>query len=386
MHPVTMSKSAAAALSFAVCLALLSATAADPDDPPPPSSLLRRVFRVKKDLLVPAAETGHRPVCVYTADASAGTGKKTIVCGEPAPPTLAALLQQEAAARAEKAATAAEKAAAATAAEKEAAAAAETRQREVEEKCLNKKGLPVKLYLQPEQHQAAPVHFVLPEVHYQQPAVYQRPLAHLVKPVYDNSGGGCYGSGGYYGRSDGADDYRPLMRTVETEHFVNDVPVMRSVETTLPYPGGPRRPGTDLFPRTAMYRPTPVPLPRDAGEWQYMGGYGGDTIAAGPDQPVRAQFPSAGPLYRPVQVRYEALPMAGPAAVDQRYVQLLTGAADGGAGPAGTTVVVPEAAVQGATSAAANAQAAAAAAAKPDAKDAMKPTAKIGVATAVTKN
>lgn len=81
------------------------------------------------------------------------------------------------------------------------------------------------VYHQPAQmyHQPAQVYQQLPQV-YQQPQTYVQPIQYQ-QYSEDN----CY-----YSKS-AADDYRPLMKTVETKHYLNDVPVFHRVEMTSPH-------------------------------------------------------------------------------------------------------------------------------------------------------
>jgi len=402
---------------------------------------LRRLFRVKKDL-VTAAAPAKSPVCVY-ADVSS-VGKKAMVCGDPVPVTLSTPMEREVAAKSSAAATAA--------ANDVTNAAAAEQQRQVEEKCFDKKKeQPVKLYLEQQQpvHYVQPqvtyvqpqVHYEQPEVHYQpivyhkpqvhlQPVVYHKPEVHLqpivyhkpevhlqpivyhkpvlvqhqVKPICNDYGdgygygyGGGYGGlyGGYGGYGGGyirsAEEYPTLLRTVETDHFINDVPVMRSVETAaLPYDGMTASNAFASNFRSSVIRPSPIPLPRSAADPYVLGGYGDYGADAVPDpvefqeygvqpeavpEPVpypaegvvqqqsgggggeRSSGPDdlAGPQYgysvvqidelprsvaavaafRPILVRYDALPVAQKSG-GQRYVELgsVGGAPNGGSAAA----------------------------------------------------
>lgn len=256
------------------------------------------LVRVRKDVI---SATKPNQQCVY-ADVSK-TGTKTIVCGDPAPATLATMLNNV---KAPKKGVDPD--------------ARGTQARFLMEKCFGDKKKkeeqevhkpqPVSIFVQQQQqhpvapyqqHQyhaqpvqvqyVQPVHlqpvhvqpviYEKPQVNYVQPIVYQKPpQIHVVQvhPVkepcppsyevgYGEGYGGGYGGnhGGGYGRAAIEDGYpsTTLLRTVETQRFINDVPVLRKVETVVPYDGMDAVQDLDGIQRNVM-RPNPIGLFRAA--------------------------------------------------------------------------------------------------------------------------
>lgn len=219
-------------------------------------------LRSKKDI-APAASN---KLCVL-ADVSK-TGKKTVVCGDAAPPTLAMMVAEKSE-------------------NTKATVAGQDRQSEAKTasaRCLGPKP-PLKVYVQQPEHHQEQVHYVVPQVqqyvqpqvqyvqpqvqyvqpqiHYEQPQVhvvqpqvhvvepqvhvlrpqvhYERPQVHyeqaqvhyaqpvksLCPDAYEQNGG--YG-GSYYGRSAQDDGYLPVVRMNEPDFLVDDVPSMRTVD------------------------------------------------------------------------------------------------------------------------------------------------------------
>ncbi|KAL5232877.1 hypothetical protein ACI65C_000287 [Semiaphis heraclei] len=256
--------------------------------------------RVKKDV----GSKNSNEQCVY-ADVSK-TGKKTIVCGDPAPPTLASILTSQL----QRQSTTAEA-------------------RAPSEKCLDllhkPKPAPVSLYLQPQavqhqpqyeqmhviHHQVAQVpqvHYVQqpqPVVHYQPTVVYQKPMAQVLPSKslcslnsgYSDVGymGGNYMGGGYMGggysggvyrMADGA--YPALTRAVDDADEMagpdglyeddNLQPITQNYMEAGPYEDASVRKGFGgSRPRTVAMRPTPLFVPamlRSADPYEYEAGAG----------------------------------------------------------------------------------------------------------------
>lgn len=214
------------------------------------------LIRVEKDL---SALTKNNYACVL-ADVSKN-GKKTTICGEVTSPISVSLLAEKAV---------------------EISREANERlseQRTYLESCLGHKkqqNQPVALLV------PQPVSYVKPEIHFQpivyqkpqvhlQPIVYQKPQVHLQPVVYQNQqvhplhslcdhnteyGGGFSGGfGGNFYRT--TDEYQPMYRNYESNHVVNDVPVM----VATPYEETAARQGVDLT-RTLQMRPTPIFTPQ----------------------------------------------------------------------------------------------------------------------------
>lgn len=237
--------------------------------------------RVKKDV----GSKNSNEQCVY-ADVSK-TGKKTIVCGDPAPPTLASVL----ASHLQRQSTTAEA-------------------RVPSEKCLDSlhqpKTGPLSVYVRPQTvlHQDQPhyehLHSQVPQVHYvQQPqplvhfqptVIYQKPVAHVVpyKSPCSQYGGYSDGSypGGGYRMADGAYPMAVLTRTVDDGDEMAGVdglyedenmqPMMQNYMEATPYEYTSARKGFGGGrPRTVAMRPTPLFVPallRSAEPYGYEGG------------------------------------------------------------------------------------------------------------------
>ncbi|CAH1713094.1 unnamed protein product [Aphis gossypii] len=260
--------------------------------------------RVKKDVGSKNSEQ-----CVY-ADVSK-TGKKTIVCGDPAPPTLASILTSQLQQRKSTGPEA----------------------RIPSEKCLDlhkPKQTPVSVYVQPQQQYEQPhyeqlhvmhhqvpqvqyvqqqpqVHYVQqqqPLVHYQPTVVYQKPAVQLQPYKSPCSQYGGYSDGGYssgYGYSNGgyggyggytgggyrmADDASPIAvpaRAVDEMAGADDVyddeaPIMQNYLEAGPYEGNAamaRKGFGGGRPRTVEMRPLFVPaMLRSADQYGYEDGVG----------------------------------------------------------------------------------------------------------------
>lgn len=245
--------------------------------------------RVKKDV----GSKNSNEQCVY-ADVSK-TGRKTIVCGDPAPPTLAAVL----AGHLQRQSTTAEA-------------------RVPSEKCFDlhkPKAGPVSVYVQPQSvlhqeqphyeqlhvmhHQVPQVQYVQqqqqPLVHYQPTVVYQKPVAHVVpykSPCSQYGGysdgnylGGGYSGGGYSGGGYRmADEPYPMAVLTRTVDDADDglyeddnvQPMTQNYMEAGPYEDALARKGFGGGrPRTVGMRPTPLFVPamvRSVEPYGYEGG------------------------------------------------------------------------------------------------------------------
>lgn len=249
------------------------------------------LHRVKRDLQLGPPANNVQQNCVYVDISS--TGKKTIVCGDPAPSTLPSPKPETAAGGLA--------VPAALAALSAAGSDDPVQQRRAEprtfldkcfgDKCDKKKAQPVAVVVQP-QVRYEPFNVVQPPVNCppvncppvncppvevcQKPHVqYQLPVRYpCAQPQYGYYGGGPIGGygGGVYGGFGGGpvmnyerttDGYPPFARpSPETNRFVNDVPTVSGLQAVSPYDATAmaqhRR--VNGIPRTRM-RPTPVFIP-----------------------------------------------------------------------------------------------------------------------------
>lgn len=249
--------------------------------------------RAKKNAATATTDVLH---CVY-ADATK-TGKKTIVCGDPAPPTLAALLAPE---KTDSPLVSVTTKSATDAAVTDATPENATQPRQSEARCLDGKKIThspsVALVVRPQQHEQqqqqqqhyvrpAQAHYVQTQVHYepldvvcQRPKIdYQRPVEVYAGPadvhygpidVYQNNNEHAehplcsrsrFSSHGGRWPTTVVNGYPPLQmfRTVRPDGFVDDV---HNVVTVTPYDGTKDSPVRRHRPSTAAIRPTPVMTP-----------------------------------------------------------------------------------------------------------------------------
>jgi len=144
-------------------------------------------------------------------------------------------------------------------------------QRRVEEKCLGnkKKTLPVALVVQPQPVQA---HYSQPQVHFKPVEPCQKPQVNYQQvEVYHQNNEAVHPLKSLCSRSEfGADNelaamvnnYPSVFQTVETNRFINDLPITRTVDMIAPYDDGilAARKGFGGRPRTVI-RPTPLMTP-----------------------------------------------------------------------------------------------------------------------------
>lgn len=234
-------------LFFVLVLAVVTALAASVGKPPAASDVENAaVIRQKRHL-----QTPKNTMCIY-ADVSK-TGKKGIICGDPAPPTLVTMLAKSSNAATSPPAPAPPQQPMAPQLPQPLVTEQTNRPGQQARTFMNldclKKPDPVNVYVQPQQqilpqpqyvqphvnyvqpqvHVEQPhVHYIQPQIHVEQPqvhyvqqplpqvqyqpVVYQRPLCQSTEPFQSG-----YASGGYYGRSVDNMDYPVVfMKSVET--------------------------------------------------------------------------------------------------------------------------------------------------------------------------
>lgn len=211
------------ALALVVATAVLAASA----DKLPTTADVENgaAVRPKRDV------TLKNRMCVY-ADVSK-TGKKTIVCGDPAPPTLSTMLAKSSGAAALPPLPALPQLPLPPQPQvTEQGNNKQTQQARTILDCLRKPD-PVNVYSYAQPHQIQPqIQYIQPQIHVEPPQVHyvQKPVAQLqyqpavchtalCQPTEQLHSG--YGGGGYYGRSVEYMDYpATVMKSVETDNLV----------------------------------------------------------------------------------------------------------------------------------------------------------------------